>query len=110
MNVAGQVLALLGALLVLVSAVGALRFRTVFERMHALSIAGVSGLGALALGAALAAGRPGAVWPILLVIVFQVLTVPVAGHLMGRAAHRTVDRVTTSGIDELADHGPGTDG
>lgn len=106
MSTAGQVVALVGALLMAVAALGALRFATVFHRMHALSIAGSTAIGAIAVGAILGTGSWRAVPPLVAVIVFQFLTAPVASHLIGRAAHRSVDRVTSTGIDDLERDAP----
>jgi len=96
-----QCIALGGAALMLIGAIGAVRFATVFHRMHALSVAGATGLGLIALGAAIGSTDADAVAPLLLVMVFQFLTVPVASHLIARAAHRSVERVTSTGIDDL---------
>ncbi len=105
-SVVAQCIVFGGAALMLIGAIGALRFATVFHRMHALSVAGATGLGLVALGAAVGSRDADAIAPLLSVMVFQFLTVPVASHLIGRAAHRSVERVTSTGIDDLA----GTDG
>jgi len=97
-----QLITLAGAALMLASAVGVIRFPSVFHRMHALSVGGASGIGLIAIGAAVGADEPKAILPLLAVVAFQFMTVPVASHLIGRAAHRSVDRVTTTGIDDLA--------
>ena len=100
-SIVAQCIALGGAFLMLIAAIGAVRFATVFHRMHALSVAGATGLGLIAVGAAVGARNASAIAPLILVMVFQFLTVPVASHLIARAAHRSVDRVTSTGIDDL---------
>lgn len=102
-----EILALAGGLVVLVAAVGLHRMPDVFCRIHAATKAPT-----LAVGLILAAvvlrfprgdilARAGAVQG------FLFLTLPVAAHLVGRAAHRA--GVATAGetrVDELRDGGP----
>ncbi len=78
-----------GALLSLAAAVGLLRFPDLMSRMHAATKPQVLGLFLLlfALGLQM---RTWWVWPVLLVAwIFQLLTVPVSAHMVGRAGYRT---------------------
>ncbi|HEY1155575.1 MAG: monovalent cation/H(+) antiporter subunit G [Pseudarthrobacter sp.] len=78
-----------GALMSLAAAIGLLRFPDLLTRMHAATKPQVLGLFLLlaAIGLQL---RTWWVWPVLLVAwIFQLLTVPVSAHMVGRAGYRT---------------------
>jgi multicomponent Na+:H+ antiporter subunit G len=84
-DVAGAVAMATGALLMLASALGVLRFPGPVARLHAATKAATLGLALLALGAGIALGAR-AVVITALAVAFQTLTAPIAGHLLGRAA------------------------
>jgi len=78
-----------GALMSLGAAIGLLRFPDLMSRMHAATKPQVLGLFLLlaALGLQM---RTWWVWPVLGVAwLFQLLTVPVSAHMVGRAGYRT---------------------
>lgn len=78
-----------GALMSLGAAIGLLRFPDLMSRMHAATKPQVLGLFLLlaALGLQM---RTWWVWPALVVAwLFQLLTVPVSAHMVGRAGYRT---------------------
>ncbi|WP_457964130.1 monovalent cation/H(+) antiporter subunit G [Arthrobacter sp. D1-29] len=78
-----------GALMSLAAALGLLRFPDLMSRMHAATKPQVLGLFLLlaAIGLQL---RTWWVWPVLAVAwIFQLLTVPVSAHMVGRAGYRT---------------------
>lgn len=78
-----------GALMSLAAAVGLLRFPDLMSRMHAATKPQVLGLFLLLLAVGLQM-RVWWVWPVLVVAwLFQLLTVPVAAHMVGRAGYRT---------------------
>ena len=78
-----------GALMSLGAAVGLLRFPDLMSRMHAATKPQVLGL-FLLLAAIGLQMRTWWVWPVLLVAwIFQLLTVPVSAHMVGRAGYRT---------------------
>jgi len=78
-----------GALLSLGAAVGLLRFPDLLSRMHAATKPQVLGL-FLLLAAIGLQMRTWWVWPVLGVAwIFQLLTVPVSAHMVGRAGYRT---------------------
>ncbi|MET3205617.1 MULTISPECIES: monovalent cation/H(+) antiporter subunit G [unclassified Arthrobacter] len=80
---------LVGALMSLAAAVGLLRFPDLLSRMHAATKPQVLGL-FLLLAAIGLQMRTWWVWPALLVAwIFQLLTVPVSAHMVGRAGYRT---------------------
>ncbi|MBN3929747.1 monovalent cation/H(+) antiporter subunit G [Streptomyces verrucosisporus] len=99
---ASAVLLLTGALFCLLGALGLLRFPDTASRLHASSKAQTLGVLLSLLGAALRVPPPYA-GLLLLVALFQLFTVPVAGQVIGRVAYRTgaVDRSTLV-MDELA--------
>lgn len=79
----------LGAFLSLAAGVGILRFPDLLARMHAATKPQVLGLVFMLLGLELQL-RSGAVLLVLvLVLLFQLLTSPVAAHMVGRAGYRT---------------------
>ena len=103
-DVVAGVLMVLGALLSLGAAVGLLRFPDLLTRMHAATKPQV--LGSLLLLTALGLElRSWALVPLLVVAwIFQLLTVPVSAHMVGRAGYRTkhVDKARLT-VDELDD-------
>jgi len=100
---AAAVLLLAGALLTLVAGVGVLRFPDLLSRMHAGAKPQVLGLVLMLTAEALRARS----WPILgmlvVVVIFQFLTVPVAAHMVGRAGYRS-DQIRRDllVVDEMA--------
>ncbi|MEU8356644.1 monovalent cation/H(+) antiporter subunit G [Nonomuraea sp. NPDC048882] len=87
LDVAAAACLLAGALLALSAGVGLVRFHNTFNRMHAGTKPQV--LGVLLVLLAMWLHRPG--WatagPLLLVAISQVITVPVAAYMIGRAAY-----------------------
>lgn len=87
---AASVLCLLGgAFFAFAAGVGVLRFPDLLARMHAGTKPQVLGLVLVLVGLALRLRDSGAVWALVLVAVFQMLTAPVAAHMVGRAGFRT---------------------
>ncbi len=78
-----------GAVLCLAAAVGLLRFRDLLSRMHAATKPQVLGVLLVLLGVGLRLRSPLEIGMLVLIGVFQLLTVPVAGHMVSRAARRT---------------------
>ncbi len=100
----GAVLALMGAVLTLLAAVGVLRFPDVLSRMHALTKASTLGFVLVAVGAAIELPTANDATSALLAAGLQILTLPVAANLIARSAYRAEripNRVDT--IDELAE-------
>ncbi|MCG2799634.1 MAG: monovalent cation/H(+) antiporter subunit G [Cellulomonas sp.] len=83
------VLLLGGAFLAFAAGVGVLRFPNLLSRMHAGTKPQVLGLILVLAGLALRLRSGGAVWALVLVVVFQLLTAPVGAHMVGRAGYRT---------------------
>ena len=82
------VLALFGALLTLLAAVGVVRFPDVLARMHALTKASTIGMVLVLVGAAVMLDHPNDVTSLLLAAALQVLTLPVGANLLSRATFR----------------------
>ncbi|MDF1704729.1 MAG: monovalent cation/H(+) antiporter subunit G [Aeromicrobium sp.] len=79
---------LAGALLALAASIALVRFPDVFSRMHAATKPQTLGLLCILVGLALRLQSVGAITTIVLIIAFQLLTAPVASHMVGRASHR----------------------
>ena len=88
-DVVTAVLVLGGSALALTAAIGVVRFPDTLTRMHAATKPQVFGLLLVLVGIGFSQHDP-KVWLTLgLVMVLQVLTAPVAGHLIGRVAYRS---------------------
>ena len=85
----GMVLILCGALLCVTAAIGLLRFPDLLTRMHAATKPQVLGVLLVLLGVALSKQGGLHIGMLLLVGVFQMLTIPVGAHMVGRAGFRT---------------------
>ncbi|QAY63833.1 monovalent cation/H(+) antiporter subunit G [Xylanimonas allomyrinae] len=105
-DVVAAVCLLLGAFLTFSAGVGVLRFENLLARMHAVTKPQVLGLILLLAGVALRL-RSGAALTLLgLVVVFQLLTSPVAAHMVGRAGFRTGKvRSQDLDVDDLSGSG-----
>lgn len=78
-----------GAVLAFSAAVGLVRFPDLLARMHTAAKPQVLGLMLLMLGLGLRLRTGSVVWMLVLVVLFQMLTSPVAAHMMSRAGYRT---------------------
>ncbi|GAA3402208.1 monovalent cation/H(+) antiporter subunit G [Pseudarthrobacter polychromogenes] len=88
-DVLSAVFMIVGATMSLGAAIGLLRFPDLLSRMHAATKPQVLGLFLLLASIGLQM-RTLWVWPVLLVAwIFQLLTVPVSAHMVGRAGYRT---------------------
>lgn len=95
---------LTGALLSLLASIGLLRFPDVLSRMHAATKPQVLGLLLVLLGLGLRLRTSIDVGTLVVVAIFQMLTTPVAAHMVGRAAYRTGNvRGDALAFDELTD-------
>lgn len=72
-----------------VAGIGLLRFPDVFMRMHASTKAGTLGVGLSVVSAAIFFGNDFVTTKAVLIVLFVLLTAPVAAHLIARAAYRT---------------------
>ena len=84
----GDVVILGGAIWSLIAGVGLLRLPDVLSRMHAATKPQVLGLLMMLLGVALRLRTADDITTLILVGLFQTWTVPVAAHMIARAARR----------------------
>lgn len=77
-----------GSLLILIAALGIVRLPDVLCRAHALTKAMTLGISLLLIGLMIHHGTEAAALKVILAILFQVITLPVAGHLIGLVALR----------------------
>jgi multicomponent Na+:H+ antiporter subunit G len=94
---AAVIFKLVGVVFIFGAAVGLIRFRDPFQRMHAATKAGTVGAIFTVLGTMCSLQSVGPTLIGLFIIAFLLLTVPVAGHLLGRAAY-----MSGGSIDGLA--------
>ncbi len=77
------------ALLSLAAAIGAVRFPDLLSRMHASSKPQLFGLVMVMFAVGLQIQHWGPVTTMFIIVLFQLFTVPVAAHMIGRAGYRT---------------------
>ncbi len=103
-DLASALCLLAGALLALIAAIGVLRFPDVLTRMHSATKPQVLGLLLVLLGVALRLREPTALGLLLLVALSQLITSPIATHMVGRASFRAGQvRQDLLVVDELSD-------
>jgi multicomponent Na+:H+ antiporter subunit G len=83
----GQALALAGSLLVLLAAIGVVRFDDVFARLHALAKASTLGVLLVLVGAAVSLHDANDTTSVLLAALAQLLTSPPASNMLSRATY-----------------------
>jgi multicomponent Na+:H+ antiporter subunit G len=102
LDVVAAALMLSGAAIAIIAAYGLHRLPDVYARMHVATKPATLGIALCLAGAALRADHPSTATKLVLAIAFQLVTTPVAGHLLGRAAHAArVPQSEYTFIDEL---------
>ena len=86
MEIVGIAMMLAGAVLGLLSGVGVARLPSTLARIHAAAKPASLGLALVALGAGVTSRSLALLAVATLIVVFQFLTAPIAGHLLGRSA------------------------
>ena len=111
----GEMITLLGAVLILLSAVGVVRFPEPLARMQALTKASTIGVVLVALGSVFVLEHPNDITSAIAAALLQLMTLPISVSLIGRATYLARgDGRRVDGIDELAEadrqalHPPGT--
>lgn len=89
LDIAGLVFLLLGAMLCLAASIGLLRFSDLLTRMHAGTKPQVLGVLLVIVGVGLRTRSGLDVGMLVLIAVFQLLTIPAGAHMAGRAGFRT---------------------
>jgi multicomponent Na+:H+ antiporter subunit G len=97
--VIGELLVLFGAVLVLLSAIGVVRFPDVLARLHALAKASTLGLLLLLFGAAVNLRNLNDITSVVLAGVLHLLASPPASNMISRAAY-LAGGLPDGGIDE----------
>ena len=96
MNLVGSLLLGVGALLLLLASVGLFTLRDALSRQHAATKAGSLAVACIVLGAAVVGGDIAWIGRALAIVAIVWLTLPVASHVLARAALReqreTIDR------------------
>jgi multicomponent Na+:H+ antiporter subunit G len=101
-DVVAGTLMILGGVVAVIAAVGLHRLPDVYARMHVATKPATLGIALCLIGAAIAADTPSTATKLMLAVTFQLVTTPVAGHLLGRAAHASRARVSEHTVlDEL---------
>lgn len=104
---AADALVVLGVLVMTVGVYGMIRMPDTFMRLHAASKVVFLGLIPLLL-ASTATGNPDIVWRVILIAAFLLLTTPVSGHVIGRAAYLRGERMEAA-VDESRRDSPARD-
>lgn len=89
LDIISAVLVLLGGILCLAAGLGVLRFADLLSRMHASAKPQVLGLILVAVAIAIQFPSWATVTTLAIIISFQLVTIPVATHMVGRAGYRT---------------------
>ena len=97
----GELLALVGATLILISAIGVVRFADVLARLHALAKASTLGILLLLAGAAINLADLNDITSVVLAGVLHLLASPPASNMVSRAAY-LAEGLTAGGVDERA--------
>lgn len=97
--VAGMVL---GSMLLLVAAIGVIRFPDTLARTHALGLGATLGLALLMGGVVFALRDVGATAKAVLTVLFVFVTAPVGSHMLGLATYRFGRTPKTLRKDDLA--------
>jgi multicomponent Na+:H+ antiporter subunit G len=100
--VIGELLALLGALLVLLSAIGIVRLPDVLARLHALAKASTLGLLLLLAGAAANLNDLNDLTSVVLAAILHLLASPAGSNMISRAAY-LAEGLPDGAIDEHPD-------
>ena len=87
-DVISAVCMLIGALLAMIAAIGVLRLPDLLSRMHAATKPQVLGLVLVLIGLGFRLRDPETIGILVLIGAFQMLTSPVANHMVGRASFR----------------------
>lgn len=100
----GEIGLLVGSLLVLLAAIGVLRFPSPLTRMHALSKASTAGVSLALLGAAITRSSINDVMSLLFAMLLQAATNPVSSTLLTQATYYAEGISNQVGtVDELAE-------
>ena len=95
---------LAGTVLMILGAVGMLRFGDVFMRMHAATKASVLGIGFIMIGVAIHFSDPLVIFKLLTLAMIYFFTAPTGTHVLARGAHvARIPMARETRVDELAE-------
>jgi multicomponent Na+:H+ antiporter subunit G len=95
-------LVIIGSLMILISAIGLIRMPDIYMRMSATTKAATLGVGFILIGTAFHFWEVGIVSRLIIIIIFLLLTAPVAAHMIGRASYIDgVELWEKTSLDEL---------
>ena len=98
-----------GTILALIAAIGVVRMPDIYMRLSAASKASTLGASCILTAVALFFGTTAVVGKVVAIIVFTLLTAPVAAHMLGRAAYFSGEPLwNRSRVDELGKAGTWT--
>jgi len=100
MDLVAHTLLVVGALFMVLAAVGVVRFGDIYSRLHAAAKGPALGVVLVGAGAAMSIRTVQATVVVILVIVLQLIGGPVGTHLLGRSVYRRI-RPPLMGPDEL---------
>ncbi len=90
MNIAGNILLMIGVLVLVVASAGLFVLKDALSRQHAATKAGSLGIVLILTGAALIGGNFSWGWRALVIVILVWLTMPIASHVLARAAMRSL--------------------
>jgi multicomponent Na+:H+ antiporter subunit G len=88
---AGWLLCSIGILVILLSAIGIIRLPDALTRQHAATKATTVAVMLFSVGTMLIMSEAAWTWRLLVIVCFLCLTLPLASHVLGRAAYREAD-------------------
>jgi multicomponent Na+:H+ antiporter subunit G len=88
---AGWLLCSTGILVILVAAIGIIRLPDAMSRQHAATKATTVAVMLFAIGTMLIIREADWTWRLLVILFFLFLTLPLASHVLGRAAYREIN-------------------
>lgn len=101
-DILSSVFIIIGSVMILISSIGLIRMPDLYLRMSATTKAATLGVGFILVGTAIHFWEVGIVSRLVIIIVFLLLTAPIAAHMIGRAAY--IDGVPLwekTSVDEL---------
>ncbi|MPV86510.1 monovalent cation/H(+) antiporter subunit G [Ostreibacterium oceani] len=90
-EILSAIMVILGVIFVFIGAIGLLRLPDFYIRVSAITKAATAGVACIVIGVAIHADDVGVAFKALIIVVFLLITSPIAAHIIGRAAYN--DRV-----------------
>ena len=87
MEIISGILLIIGSLFILMAGVGLVKMPDLYTRMSATTKASTLGVGLVLIGTAIYFGNVGVTSRAIIIIIFLLLTAPIAAHMIARAAY-----------------------